>query len=226
MPDFPEFVPHKFLRLSDVEQMRRSINFVATMISRRSIRSFSPEPVPYSLIHNAICVANSAPSGANKQPWKFVVVENSELKRRIRVAAEREEWKFYHQKENQDWLQDIAPLGTEWHKPFLENAPYLIVVFSEKYELRSAPDGSMARHENYYVTESVGIAVGMLLCALHIAGLATLTHTAYPMDFVSRELSRPENEEPYLIIPVGYPSEDATVPKLHKKPLEEVLIRY
>jgi nitroreductase len=226
VPDSPEIVPFRLLRFSDVEQMRRSINFVASMISRRSVRSFSPEPVPFSLVHNAVAVANSAPSGANKQPWKFVVVENPELKRRIRVAAEREEWKFYHQPENEEWVQQVSALGTTWHKPFLENAPYLIVVFSEQYELRIEPDGSVTRHENYYVEESVGIAVGMLLCALHHSGLATLTHSAHPMDFVARELSRPENERPYLIIPVGHPAEDAMVPKLHKKSLEEVMIRY
>ncbi len=183
------------------------------------MREFSSEPVPIELIESAIRSAASAPSGANKQPWRFVVVRDPEIKRQIRIAAEAEEKENYDRRFPQDWLEDLEPFGTDWHKEFLETAPYLIVVFRIDYGLNS---GEKQKH--YYVQESVGIAAGFLLAALHFSGLATLTHTPSPMGFLNRILARPKNERPFLLIPVGYPAEKATVPKLTKKSLGEVLI--
>jgi nitroreductase len=188
------------------------------MIRRRTVRHFSAEPVPFELVERAIQVAASAPSGANQQPWRFVVVSDPDIKRRIRDAAEREEKENYERRFPDEWLQALAALGTDWHKEFLETAPYLIVVFRIDYGL----DGDR-RIKHYYVMESVGIAVGFLLCALHLSGLATLTHTPSPMNFLREILGRPINERPYLIIPVGYPAPEATVPDIRKKGLEEVM---
>ena len=192
------------------------------MASRRTVRHYSTNPVPDALIDDAIAVAGSAPSGANMQPWRFIVVRDPEVKRRIREAAEQEEREFYEKRAPDDWLDALAPLGTDWHKAFLEDAPCLIVVFRIDYEIVHDADGREQHVKQYYVSESVGIACGFLLAALHVAGLATLTHTPSPMGFLSSILERPKNERPFLLIPVGYPSPDAQVPTIEKKPLDEI----
>ena len=181
--------------------------------------------MPDAILDGAIAVAGSAPSGANQQPWRFVVVRDAGIKRQIREAAEEEERTFYDRRAPEAWLRALGPLGTEWHKPFLEIAPALIVVFRIDYGLASESDGTERHIKHYYVSESVGIACGFLLAALHIAGLATLTHTPSPMGFLASILGRPRNEKPYLLIPVGYPSAEATVPTITKKPLDEIRLR-
>jgi nitroreductase len=217
-----DFIPLEFHRLSPEEQHRRAVEFYELMKRRRTVREFSPEPVPFELIELAIKTAGVAPSGANQQPWRFVVVANPEIKRRIRLAAEEEERENYGGRFPDEWLQALAPLGTDWHKEFLEIAPYLIVVFKIDYGVEQLPDGSERRIKHYYVNESVGITCGMLLAALHNAGLATLTHTPNPMGFLSEILKRPRNERPYLLIPVGYPADGAKVPDITKKSFEEI----
>ncbi len=179
---------------------------------------FSSDPVPRELIENAIRVAGTAPSGAHQQPWTFVVVSEPELKMRLREAAEREERDFYAHRATPEWLEAVAPLGTDWVKTHITDAPYVIVVFAQAW--RRAPDGRRLKH--YYVRESVGIAVGFLLAALQEAGLCALTHTPSPMGFLGRLLDRPENERPFVLIPVGYPAHQATVPALERKPLEAI----
>ena len=186
------------------------------------MRDFSSEPVPFDLLEAAIAAAATAPSGANRQPWRFVVVRDPNVKRRIREAAEGEERDFYQRRAPAEWLEALAPLGTDWRKPFLEAAPYLIVVFRLDYEPARLADGTEQQLKNYYVHESVGIAVGILLAALHTAGLATLTHTPSPMGFLAQILGCPRNERPYLLIPVGYPAPGAQVPDIRRKSLEEV----
>lgn len=214
--------PLDYERLTPDEQARRLDEFHRRMTRRRTVRQFAPDPVPDSLIDRAIEVAGSAPSGANQQPWRFVVVRDPEVKRRIREAAEAEERAFYEQRAPDDWLEALRPLGTDWHKPFLEIAPLLIVVFRIDYGVEASGDGVERRIKHYYVSESVGIACGLLLASLHLAGLATLTHTPSPMGFLSTLLQRPRNEKPYLLIPVGYPAADAVVPTITKKPLDEI----
>lgn len=213
-----QHIPLAFSRLEPGEQLRASRDFLARMAARRSVRCFSPEPVPFELIENAIRCASLAPSGANQQPWKFVVVRDAEIKRRIREAAEAEERESYDHRMPSEWLQALAPLGTDWHKEFLETAPYLIVMFRIDFGLRGEE-----KIKHYYVQESVGIAAGFLLAALHISGLATLTHTPSPMGFLCSILDRPKNERPFLLIPVGFPSPEATVPAIEKKKLNEVM---
>ncbi len=209
--------------------LARSQEFLSRIASRRTVRDFSPEPVPFALIENAVRAAAFAPSGANRQPWRFVVVSDPEIKRAIRVAAETEEKESYEKRMPEEWLEALAPLGTDWHKPFLETAPYLVVVFRMDSEPLPSPggvdDGTVRKQKNYYVAESVGIACGFLLAALHLSGLATLTHTPSPMGFLNRILDRPAHEKPYLLIPVGYPAESAQVPVIDKKPLDEVMVR-
>ena len=217
-------VPLDFRRLPVEEQLARASDFAAWMRRRRTVRFFSAEPVPYELIESAISAAASAPSGANRQPWTFVVVGDPEVKRRIREAAEAEERESYEHRMPGDWLEALAPLGTDWRKPFLEIAPYLIVVFRQDYGLEAGSDGTEAHLKHYYVMESVGIACGFLLAALHWAGLATLTHTPSPMGFLAEILGRPKNKKPYLLIPVGYPAPDAVVPTITRKSLDEVRI--
>ena len=216
------FIPFVFERLS-AEESRSRLQWLLTLLRRRrSVRDFSPDPVPHELVDAAIEAAATAPSGANRQPWRFVVVRDPEIKRRIRDAAEAEERKFYERRATPEWLADLAPLGTDWRKPFLEIAPCLIVVFRLDYEPARLADGTEHRHKNYYAAESVGIAVGMLLTALHAAGLATLTHTPSPMGFLRVILGRPKHEQPFVLIPVGYPAPEARVPKLAKKSLDEI----
>jgi len=215
-------VPLAFARIS-LEQSRARVRAFRDQIrGRRTVRDFSADPVPLDLVEAAIEAAASAPSGANRQPWRFVVVQDPATKRRIREAAEAEEREFYERRATPAWLADLAPLGTDWHKPFLEVAPYLIAVFRLDYEPERLADGTERHHKNYYVQESVGIAVGILLAALHLAGLATLTHTPSPMGFLSEVLRRPAHERPFLLIPVGYPAPDTRVPQLEKKILDEV----
>ena len=197
--------------------IERSTTFFDLMIQRRTIRDFSDRPIPIEIIQNTIQTASSAPSGANKQPWHFVIVKDPVVKKDIRIAAEKEEKEFYEHRAPDYWLQDLNQFGTDWHKPFLEIAPYLIVVFKQSYDL-----GKRGKRKNYYVNESVGIASGFLLTALHNAGLATLTHTPSPMGFLEKILKRPENEKAVLLIPVGYPAENAKVPDLKKKSFQEV----
>ena len=217
------FVPLEFDRLTEGEQRRRAAAFEARLRTRRTVRQFSSEPVPLELIETAIRVAGRAPSGANQQPWRFVVVSNPDVKRQIREAAEAEERTNYESRFPDEWLEALAPLGTDWHKEFLETAPYLIVVFREDCGLERAADGGTKKVKHYYVMESVGIACGFLLAALHWMGLATLTHTPSPMGFLCRILNRPTNEKPYLLIPVGYPAAGAEVPDIPKKALSEIV---
>jgi iodotyrosine deiodinase len=213
-------VPLEFERLSAGEQLSRSHEFLQRLVTRRSVRQFSREPVPFELVANAIAAAGSAPSGANQQPWTFVVVSDPGVKREIRLAAEAEEREAYEHRMTEEWLRAIEPLGTDWRKPHIEDAPYVIVVFEQAYGLE---DGQRWKH--YYAKESVGIAVGFLLASLHLAGLATLTHTPSPMRFLASILGRPRNERAFCLIPVGYPAEGATVPKLQKKTLDEIVVR-
>ena len=200
------------------EMERRAAGFRAEVMRRRTVREYSDRPVPRRVIEECLRAAGTAPSGANHQPWHFVVVSDPEMKARIRVAAEDEERAFYNGGAPQEWLDALAALGTDEHKPFLETAPYLIAIFAERYMLR--PEGGKVK--NYYVQESVGIATGILITALHHAGLATLTHTPSPMSFLNEILGRPPNERPFLLLVTGYPAEDARVPKITKKPLDEI----
>lgn len=211
-----------FERFSAERQIARSQEFLAHWRTRRTVRAFSSDPVPFPVIESAIRAAAASPSGANQQPWHFVVVRDPELKRRIRIAAEAEEQQNYEGRFPDEWLQALAPFGTDWHKEFLETAPYLIVVFRIDYGLETV-DGEERKRKHYYVQESVGIACGVLLAALHWSGLATLTHTPSPMGFLADILERPRNERPFLLIPVGYPAYGAKVPAIQKKPLEAVM---
>jgi iodotyrosine deiodinase len=216
------FIPLAFERLTVGESRARVVALRDLLRRRRSVRDFSPDPVPLDVVDTAIEAAGSAPSGANRQPWRFVVVRDPETKRRIREGAEAEEREFYERRATPEWLADLAPLGTDWRKPFLETAPILVVVFAADWDVEVGADGAETRRKSYYVQESVGIAAGMLLVALHSAGLATLTHTPSPMGFLGRILERPKNERPFLLIPVGYPAPGATVPDIRKKSLDEI----
>ena len=217
----PTFVDYRPARLSDADMLRRGRDVLARMESRRSVRQFSPDPVPRKLIELAIQAASTAPSGAHRQPWRFVAVSDSAAKQQIREAAEREERESYEGgRMPTEWLRAIAPLGTDWHKPYLETAPWLVIVFEEMYGL----DAEGTRSKNYYVKESVGIACGLFITALHEMGLATLTHTPSPMDFLANILQRPENERPFILFPIGYPAADAQVPMIERKPLDEVAV--
>lgn len=214
--DVPGTRPLEFSDRSEPEMLRRSQGFLEEMARRRSVRCFRPDPVPLQAVRNCIHAAAQAPSGAHKQPWTFVLVTDPVTKRRIREAAEAEEREFYGGRASPRWLEDLRPFGTDARKPFLEEAPVLVVLFAQ----RSGPDGE----QHYYVQESVGIAAGMLLAGLHHAGFATLTHTPSPMKFLSDVLHRPPHERPFLLIPVGYPARDLQVPDLSRKTLEEVLV--
>ncbi len=202
------------------EMAARAEAFFEEMDSRRSVRDFSERPVPRALVERAIATASTAPSGAHMQPWMFVAVSDPETKRQIREAAEAEERASYAGRMSDEWRDALAPLGTDWRKPFLETAPWLVVLFAQRTGLR--PDGSKRKH--YYVQESCGIAAGLFIAALHHMGLATLTHTPSPMGFLREILERPENEAPLILFPVGYPAEGASVPKLQRKELDEVVV--
>jgi len=203
--------------MPEPEMISRSSSFLKNVLQRRSIRCFSDKPVPIEVVKNAIKTANSAPSGANKQPWHFTIVKDLAIKKEIRIAAEKEEKEFYEHRAPGTWLEDLNQFETDWPKPFLEIAPYLIVVFKKSYDIDEGE-----KRKNYYVNESVGIASGLLLVALHNAGLATLTHTPSPMGFLEKILNRPENEKAVLLIPVGYPADDTKVPILEKKSFQDV----
>ena len=208
----------QFQKITFEEMDYNANQFFQKVSSRRSVRDFSKDNFPIEIIKNCIKSASTAPSGANKQPWHFVIVKDLKIKRKIRKAAEIEEKEFYGGRAPQEWLDDLNQFGTDWNKPFLEEAPYLIVVFSKKFDINV--DGTNTK--NYYVSESVGIASGLLLIALHNAGLVTLTHTPSPMSFLSEILNRPPSDKPYLIIPVGFPSENAEVPNIKKKTFKEI----
>jgi nitroreductase len=215
------FAPLSTYREYPVDEMRRRAReFYEESQRRRSVRSFSDRPVPREVIEDCLRAAGTAPSGANQQPWRFLVVSDPAAKRVIREEAEAVEHAFYAGRAAPDWLAALAPLGTDEHKPYLETAPYLIAIFAEAHGI--SPGGKKVKH--YYVAESVGIATGILITALHHAGLATLTHTPSPMGFLNQVLGRPPNERPFLLLVVGYPTEDATVPDITRKPLEEIAI--
>jgi iodotyrosine deiodinase len=200
------------------EMQKRSADFYTWMDTRRTVRDFSDKPVPKEVIEQIILTASTAPSGAHKQPWTFCVVSDPEIKKQIRIEAEKEEYESYHGRMPEEWLNDLRPLQTDWKKEFLDIAPYLIILFKRSYELEN--DGH--KHQNYYVTESCGIACGFLLTAIHHAGLVALTHTPSPMNFLSKVLNRPENEKPFLLIPVGYPAEKCWIPDIKRKFLDQI----
>ncbi len=213
-----KFVPYtEYQEYSLAEMKKRATDFYKNVRRRRTIRDFSDRPVPREIIENCLLAAGTAPNGANRQPWHFVVVESAEIKKEIRKAAEEEEKMFYEQRATDDWLEALAPCGTDEHKPFLETAPYLIAIFAESFG--RIEDKKI---KNYYVTESVGIATGILITAIHNAGLASLTHTPSPMKFLNQILQRPDNERPFLILVVVYPAEDVEVPDIEKKDLGEI----
>ena len=216
------FISYSKETYSPEEMLNKCRKHYQWMNLRRTIRDFSDRPVPREVIENIIHAASTAPSGAHKQPWTFCVVSDPTIKKQIRAAAEQEEKESYDGRMSQEWLKDLAPIGTDWNKPFVETAPYLIIVFKRSYEIE--PGGH--KHQNYYVTESVGIACGFLLAAIHQAGLGALTHTPSPMNFLTKILNRPENEKPFLLIPVGYPAEECWVPDIIRKELIEVIQWY
>lgn len=215
-----KFISYTKQSYTEKETVRRSIEHLEYMQKRRTVRDFSSKAIPTQVIENIIMAGSTAPSGAHKQPWTFCVVTNPELKSKIKVAAEEEEYESYNGRMPKDWLEDLSYLGTDWHKPFLETAPALIIVFKKSYDVT---DG--IKRNNYYVTESVGLACGFLLEAIHYCGLVALTHTPSPMNFLCKLLNRPENEKPFLLIPIGYPAENTMVPDLKRKE-EEQVIRY
>ena len=205
----------------DIDEMTtRSQDFFEWMNQRRTVRDFSDKPIPESVIEKIILSASTAPSGAHKQPWTFCVVKNPAIKKQIRIAAEKEEKESYENRMTEEWLKDLQPIGTDWNKPFLETAPYLIIIFKRSYEL----ENNNYKHQNYYVTESCGIACVFLLTAIHNAGLVALTHTPSPMNFLAKILNRPENEKPFLLIPIGYPANECWVPDLKRKSIAEVCV--
>ena len=207
-----KFERYSFKKKSPQDMINQSNELMREMLNRRSIRDFSSEEIPEMVIKNVLKTAMAAPSGANKQPWKFVVVKDENIKKKIRIAAEKEEKKFYEHRATEEWLKDLNKFGTDWNKPFLENAPALIIVFRQSYD-----NSEGGKRKNYYVNESVGIACGFLLIALQNAGLVSLTHTPSPMGFLERILKRPKNEKAYLLIPVGFPAKNSEVPLLNKK---------
>lgn len=204
------------------EMQERANDFFTWMDKRRTVRDFSDKPVPKEVIEDLIKTASTAPSGAHKQPWTFCAVSNAEIKKQIRIAAEEEEYESYNGRMPEEWLKDLLPLQTDWHKEFLEIAPWLIIVFKKIYE----PGDNGEKKNNYYVQESVGLAAGFLLTAIHNAGLVALTHTPSPMNFLSKILDRPAHEKPFLLIPVGYPADECLVPELTRKPINEIAAFY
>lgn len=216
------FSPLQFELQEEQQMIDNSKDFLRMMQSRRSVRDFSDRPVPEEIVVNAIKTAATAPSGANKQPWHFALIKDAAIKKQIRIEAEAEERAFYEERATDEWLKDLEPLGTDAQKPFLETAPYLIPVFLQKFTI----DNDGERHKHYYTAESVGIACGFLLAALHQAGLATLTHTPSPMKFLNKICSRPDYERPFMLIVTGYPAENALVPDIDKHPLDAILSRF
>jgi iodotyrosine deiodinase len=221
MPMNAKFIPYTRKLLRGEELLNESLKHHQFMEGRRTVREFSTEPIDMRVIENIIMSASTAPSGANKQPWTFCVVTNPEIKSRIRLDAEKEEYDSYHGRMSQEWLDDLSYLGTDWHKPFLEEAPALIIVFKKSYNMVNG-----RKTNNYYVTESVGIACGYLLEAIHQCGLVALTHTPSPMNFLGKILGRPENEKAFLLVPIGYPADNVTVPDITRKGKEDVIVHY
>ena len=217
-----KFIPYDRERISDDEMIQRSKDFYDWCETRRSVRVFSSDPVPREIMDNIIRAASTAPSGAHKQPWTFCLISNKKLKSYLRLLAEEEEKKSYAGRMSEVWINDLKPLGTDWVKEFIDVAPWIIVVMKRSYEF----DADGKKHQNYYVSESVGLAAGFLLLAIHNAGLVALTHTPSPMNFISAALKRPENEKPFLLIPVGHPAKGAEVPDLVRKSLDEVIEYY
>lgn len=203
------------------EAEQRAKSYYEWLDTRRTVRDISDKPISKALIEHLIMAGSTAPSGAHKQPWTFCAISNAEIKKAIREAAEKEEYDSYHGRMSERWLKDLEPIGTDWNKPFLEEAPWIIVIFKRVFE---TVDGE--KSNNYYVNESVGIACGMIISAIHKAGLVTLTHTPSPMNFLTKILNRPENERPYLLLPIGYPKDEVYVPALKRKPLEDVAVFY
>lgn len=218
MQQSENFLAYKGALYTETEIAERSKAFYNWLNLRRSVRTFSDKPISKNIIEHLILSASTAPSGAHKQPWTFCAVGDPVIKSEIKKAAEEEEYTNYNGRMSEDWLKDLEPFATDWHKPFLEIAPWLIIVFKKAYDF----DSSGNKVKNYYVNESVGLAVGFLLTAIHNAGLVALTHTPSPMNFLQKILNRPENERPFLLIPVGYPAENTTVPKLERKPIAEI----
>nr|WP_290967672.1 nitroreductase family protein [Gracilimonas sp.] len=213
------FVPlESYKELPKIEMKQKASEFYELVKRRRTVREFSSRAVPKEVIENCLLAAGTAPNGANKQPWHFVAVSDPDVKKKIRVEAEKEEHEFYNRRAPEDWLEDLRPLGTDENKPFLEEAPYLIGIFAQSYNL----DKEGEKEKHYYVKESVGIATGILITALHNAGLATLTHTPSPMGFLNEIMGRPSHEKPFLLLVVGYPAEGVTVPDITKKSLDEI----
>ncbi len=216
------YIEHITNNYDENTMQQRAFEYYNWAQQRRSCRDFSNKPIAINVIENIVKTASTAPSGANKQPWTFCVISNPQLKKEIRVAAEAEEKLSYTSRMSDEWLQDLAHLGTNWEKPFLETAPYLIAVFKRSYEIEA--NGN--KRQNYYVTESVGLACGFLLTAIHNAGLVALTHTPSPMNFLTNLLQRPQNEKPFLLIPVGYAADDCWVPDIERKTLEQIMVHY
>ena len=216
------FIPYERESVSESEMQKRAEGFYKWLDERRTVRDFSNKPIQEKVIENILLSASTAPSGAHKQPWTFCVVTNPDIKKQIRIEAEKEEKLNYEERMSDEWLEDLKILGTDWKKPFLEVAPALIVVFKHSYEINAEDKKQL----NYYVSESIGIACGFLLTAIHNAGLVALTHTPSPMNFLSKVLHRPVNEKPFLLIPVGYPAKNANVPDLRRKPLDKIMVKY
>lgn len=216
------FIALDYIKPSEATLIQSADDFYQKMKSRRSVRHFSDKEVPEEVINNIIMTAASAPSGAHKQPWTFCVIKDPALKAKIRVAAEKEEYENYHGRMSEEWLKDLEKFETDWKKEFLTTAPCLMVIFKKAYDLED--DGSKSK--NYYVSESVGIAAGFLIAAIHMAGLVTLTHTPSPMNFLKEILGRPDNEKPFLLLPVGYPADEVLVPDISRKKINEVLVWY
>ncbi|NNF32584.1 MAG: nitroreductase family protein [Saprospiraceae bacterium] len=213
------FIPYSY-EYQDVETVAsKASSFREVMDQRRTIRAFSDEPIPGKIIEDIIMTASTAPSGAHKQPWTFCAISDHDLKKEIRIAAEKEEYINYHGRMPEEWLEDLKPFDTDWNKGFITTAPWIIILFKKSYQLTER-----GKSKNYYVNESVGIAAGMLITAIHMAGLATLTHTPSPMNFLGKILNRPENEKAFLLLPVGRPVEDVKVPNISRKKPDEVII--
>lgn len=217
-----DFIPYQGENFSEKEMMQKSTDFYNWADKRRSVRDFSSKEVPLEVMENIILTASSAPSGAHKQPWTFCLISNKELKAKLRESAEEEEKKSYGGRMSEEWLKDLAPLGTDWQKEFIDVAPWIVVIMKRIYEV----DEAGKKHNNYYVSESVGIATGFFLMAVHNAGLVALTHTPSPMNFISKVLERPENERPFLLIPVGFPAEKVLVPDLKRKDCVQLIELY
>ncbi len=216
-----KFIAYNKQSYSETETIDRSIEHLVYMDKRRTVREFSSRPIPIEVLENIIMSASTAPSGAHKQPWTFCIITNNDYKTKIKEAAEKEEFDSYNGRMPEEWLEDLSYLGTDWHKPFLETAPALIIVFKKSYDIIDNK-----KRNNYYVTESVGLACGFLLEAIHYCGLVALTHTPSPMNFLTKLLNRPENEKPFLLIPIGYPAENTTVPDLHRKNKNDIINYY